>query len=230
MADKVEKTIGEQALAFLGGYYAKHEKKSGLLINQQVGTHQGTFADVLLAYQKHDNTFFTASLDVSGSERIAHLLRTYKKNGLGNGRYLSAIVLFACAAAWCYLLGMWVTLALLPLTLALAGFVAHTQLRRRCLRRQLHIAVDRLKQQPADHQWLGVQVSSLNWRGNAMAAYLSKLCERKGVGLLTMGKRARLTLHQEPRPATCRRHDFLAYYLHGDSLRKELGDQFMRVA
>ncbi len=230
MADTVEKNIGELAVEFLGGYYAKHEKKAGLLINRQVATQHGAFVDALVAYQKHDNTFFAASLDVSSSDRIARLLRNYKKRGLGKGPYLTALLLLSGTGLFCYATDMWLALAVLPLSLALAGYAVHALLRKRYLQRQLHDAVDHLKQQPADHQWLGIQISSLCWRGNAMAGYLSKLCERKGIGLLTMGTRARLTLHQEPRLASCRRHDFLTYYLQGDNLRKELGDQFMRVA
>lgn len=230
MADKEEKNIGELVVEFLVTYYAKHEKKAGLLINRHVATQHGTFADALLAYQKHDNAFFVASLDISKSERIARLLRNYKQRGLGKGPYLTALLLLSASATFCYLQDMWLTLAVLPLLLAVAGSVVHALLRKRYLQKQLQAAVECLKQQPADHQWLALQVSSLNWRGNAMADYLSKLCERKGVGLLTKGKRGRLTLHQEPRMASCRRHDFLAYYLQGESLRKELGDQFMRVA
>lgn len=230
MADKAEKNIGALAVEFLGTYYAKHDKKSGLLINRQVATQHGTFADALLAYQKHDNTFFAASLDIANSDRIALLLRNYKKKGLGKGPYLTALLLLVGTALLCYMFSMWLALAVLPLLLAVAGFATHALLRKRYLQQQLHAAVDHLKQQPADHQWLAVQISSLSWRGNAMADYLSKLCERRGVGLLTLGNRARFTLHQEPRLASCRRHDFLAYYLQGESLRKELGDQFMRVA
>ncbi|SIT93863.1 hypothetical protein [Pontibacter indicus] len=225
-----ESRIGDQAIEFLGSYYAKHEKKSGLLVNRLVATHQGTFADALFAYQKHDNCFFAVSLNTSASHKLARLLSTYKKNGLGKSRYLTATAIFGTAAYLCYLTGSWLIMASIPALLAFIGFHLHSRLRKRYIQQQLKAAVDQLKQQPADHQWLGIRVSSLCWRSNAMADYLSKLCERKGIGLLTVGKRSRLTLHQEPRPATCRRSDFLSYYTQGDSLRRELSEQFMRVA
>ncbi|MDO6390192.1 hypothetical protein Q4E40_08645 [Pontibacter sp. BT731] len=225
-----ESSIGDQAIEFLGSYYAKHEKKSGLLVNRTVSTHQGTFADALFAYQKHDNSFFAVSLSTSASDKIARVLSSYKKRGLGRVRYLTAASIFGAASYACYLVGSWLAMAAIPAILAVAGFVLHSRFRKHYIQQQLKVAVDQLKQQPGDHQWLGIQVSSLCWRGNAMADYLSKLCERKGVGLLTIGKRSRLTLRQEPRLATCRRTDFLSYYTQGESLRRELSDQFMRVA
>lgn len=230
MADQANTGIEECTLEFLGAYYAKHQKKSGPLINKRVPTHQGTIADALIAYQKHDNTFFAASLSLSGSDKIAALLGTYKRRGLGKSRYLTAVLLFAIPALITYENGQWILLAVLPLVLAVAGFYLHSLLRKRYFHRQLQNAVEDLKQQPADHQWISVGVSSLSWRGNPMADYLSKLCERKGVGLVTLGKRSRLTLRQEPRPANCRRHDFLSYYVPGEVIRQELADQFMRVA
>jgi hypothetical protein len=230
MADQGENRIEDYALDFLGSYYAKHQKKSGLLINRLVPTRKGTFADALLAYQKHDNSFFAASLSVRRSDRLASLLKTYKTKGLGRLRYLTAATLFCLAAFACFMAGSWLALTIIPALLAVAGFYLHSTLRKRYLEQRLSTAVDELRQQPADHQWLGIQVSSLHWRGNPMADYLSKLCERRGIGLITVGKRARLTLRQEPRKASCRRLDFLSYYTSGDSLRKELGDQFMRVA
>ncbi|WP_299702503.1 hypothetical protein [uncultured Pontibacter sp.] len=230
MADQGENRIEDYAIDFLGSYYAKHQKKSGLLINRHVATQKGAFADALLAYQKHDNSFFAASLSVRRSDRLATLLKSYKKKGLGRLRYLTAITLFSIAALACFMAGSWLATAVIPPLLAVAGFYLHSTLKRRYLERQLSTAVDELRQQPADHQWLGIRVSSLHWGGNPMADYLSKLCERRGIGLITVGKRARLTLRQEPRLANCRRQDFLSYYTSGDSLRKELGDQFMRVA
>lgn len=230
MADQGVNRIEDQAVEFLGSYYAKHEKKSGLLINRLEPTQLGTFADALLAYQKHDNSFFAVSLNISASNKLARLLSVYKREGAGKARYFTAGLIFAAVAALCYMVGSWLALAALPVLLAVAGFVLHTKLRNRYIRQQLRAAVDQLKQQPADHQWLGVQVSSLCWRSNSMADYLSKLCERKGIGLLTIGKRSRLTLRQEPRLANCRRTDFLSYYTKGELLRRELADQFMRVA
>ncbi|MBX0335247.1 hypothetical protein K3G39_18590 [Pontibacter sp. HSC-14F20] len=225
-----ESRIEDQAIEFLGTYYAKHEKKSGLLVNRRVPTHQGTFADALFAYQKHDNCFFAVSLNTAASRKLSRLLNSYKKKGLGKSRYLTAAAIFGVAAYSCYLAGSWLAMAAIPALLAVAGFVLHSRLRKRYIQQQMKTTVDQLKQQPGDHQWLGIQVSSLCWHGNAMANYLSKLCERKGIGLLTVGKRSRLTLRQEPRLATCRRTDFLSYYAQGENLRRELSDQFMRVA
>ncbi|MCP2043633.1 hypothetical protein [Pontibacter sp. HSC-36F09] len=225
-----ESSIGDQAIEFLGSYYAKHEKKSGLLVNRTVSTHQGTFADALFAYQKHDNSFFAVSLSTSASDKLARVLSSYKKKGLGRIRYVTAGSIFGVAAYLCYQTGSWLAMASIPAILAVAGFVLHSRLRKRYIQQQMKNAVDQLRQQPGDHQWLGIQVSSLCWRGNAMANYLSKLCERKGIGLLTVGRRSRLTLRQEPRLASCRRTDFLSYYTQGENLRRELSDQFMRVA
>lgn len=230
MVDQGDNKNEDYAVDFLGSYYAKHQKKSGLLIQRLVPAQQGAFADVLVAYQKHDDTFFAASLSLAGSEKLAALLSSYKKKGLGKFRFLTAAVLFSVAALGSYLAGQWIALVLLPVLLALTGFYAHTTLQKRYIHKQLRAAVDELKQLPADHQWLGIRISSLYWRGNSMANYLSKICERKGIGLVTIGKKSGLTLRQEPRLANCRRSDFLAYYVPGETMRKELADQFMRVA
>jgi hypothetical protein len=230
MAGQGDIRIEDHALEFLGSYYAKHPKKSGLLINRLAMTKQGSQAAALITYQKEDDTFFAATLNVSQSDKLASLLSNYKRNGLGKLRYITAIILLAGTSYFCYATAHWVALAIVPILTALAGFFIHSRLQDRRINKQLTAAVDELKNLPADHQWLGIQISSLSWRNNQMADRLSKLCERRGIGLLTVGKRAQLTLRQEPRNATCRRTDFLAYYAAEISLRKELTDQFMRVA
>jgi hypothetical protein len=230
MAGQGEIKVEDYGLDFLASYYAKHPKKSGLLINKLALTKQGAQASALITYQKEDNSFFAATLNVSQSDKLASLLSNYKRNGLGKLRYLTALTLLAGTAYVCYETDQWVALAIVPALIALAGFFIHSRLQDRRLNKQLTTAVDELKHFPANHQWLGIQVSSLSWRNNQLADRLSKLCERRGIGLITVGKRSQLTLRQEPRNATCRRTDFLDYYAAESSLRKELTDQFMRVA
>lgn len=222
--------IEEHALAFLGTYYARHQKSSGLLINRGVMTKLGAMADGLVTFRQQDNSCFAASLSVRQSDTLAALLRDYKRNGLGKLRYLTAAALFAGTALTGYVLGQWIVLWVLPLFMAVAGFSLHSRLKKRILYRQLRAAVAEIKGLPADEQWLGIRVSSLCWRKNALAERLAEICRHRGIGLVTVGKRARPTLRQEPRTASCRRADFLCYYATEANLRQELDTQLMRVA
>lgn len=222
--------IEEHALGFLSTYYARHPKSSGLLINKAVMTKQGAQADGLVTYRRQDNSCFAASLSVRQSDALATILRNYKRNGLGKLRYLTAATLFTATALTGNVLGQWIVLWVLPLFMAVAGFYLHSRLKKRQLHRKLAAAVSEIKHLPADEQWLGIRVSSLCWRKNALAERLEEMCRHRGIGLVTVGKRARPTLRQDPRTADCRRADFLCYYAAEANLRQELDTQFMRVA
>ncbi|MBD1396905.1 hypothetical protein H9Q13_06990 [Pontibacter sp. JH31] len=230
MPGQGENTMDDHAFDYLGSYYAKRKKNSGLLINRLEQTRKGAWVDGLFAYRSEDNTFFAASLSTRQSGKLAALLSHYKRKGLGHSRFVTSVLLLAATAGIGYYLNLWLILWVMPLFVAVAGFVVHSALEKRRLQRQMLKSVDELKDFPADEQWLCIEVSSLSWRHNSLAEKLSALCERRGIGLITIGKRARITLHQEPRAVKCRRDDFLSYYVAEAAIRKTLTDQFMRVA
>ena len=127
----------------------------------------------------------------------------------------------------------WPALYMLPAALSVAatGFALHSVLERNSLKNKLDRLLDSLKKLPADEQWLGISVSSLTFRHNSMATHLLDVCKRRGIGVITVGKRAKVVLMQEPVRQTCRRGDFLSYYEGEARIRKALsGDSFLRVA
>lgn len=74
-------------------------------------------------------------------------------------------------------------------------------------------------------------MSSLTFRNNSLASHMLAMCERRGIGVITVGKRAKVVLMQEPRTLTCRRGDFLSHYAAEVRIRKAvLGDSYLRVA
>ena len=230
MPGQREITIDDYAFDYLGSYYAKRKKNSGLLINRLELTQKGARVDGLFAYRREDNTFFAASLSTRQSAKLASILSHYKRKGLGSYRFLTALLLLTGTAGMGYYLNQWLVLWVMPFFMAVAGFLLHSILEKRRLSNQVVTAVDELKNFPADEQWLCIGVSSLCWRNNALAEKLSELCEHRGIGLITIGKRTRITLRQEPRTVKCRRADFLSYYVAEAGIRKNLADQFMRVA
>jgi hypothetical protein len=218
------------AFEFLSSYYAKQSKNSGLLVRKLEKTKQGAEVDGLFVMRKEDNSFFAASLSTRQSDQLAAMIIRYKKKGLSNYRFLTAGALLLLTASIGYALDYWPLLYLAPVFVAIAGFILHSQLEKRRLKQQQEKLVSELKQAPANEQWLGISVSSLHFRKNMLADNLLAICQRRHIGLITVGRRAKIVLRQAPTAAGCRRGDFLSYYTSEATLRKLLTDLFMRVA
>ena len=184
----------------------------------------------MFVLRKADNTFFTASLSYRQSDRLAALIKRYKKNGLGKARFITAGVLLLGVACWGFFTKAWFMAGALSLLAPVTGFVLHTLLEKYRLRQHLARLANELRQAPGDERWLGISISSLYLRNNKFAQEIAALCEHKGVGLITVGRRARVLLVQEPRSRLCRHGDFLACYAAEAAIRRELSDPFMKVA
>ena len=100
----------------------------------------------------------------------------------------------------------WPALYMLPAALSVAatGFALHSVLERNSLKNKFERLLDSLKKLPADEQWLGISVSSLTFRHNSMATHLLDVCKRRGIGVITVGKRAKVVFfvgeRRYPRP------------------------------
>jgi len=230
MSGNKDNRIENFAFDYLGAYYARQHHNKAPLVRKQEKTKQGYEVDGLFVLRKENNTFFTASLSYRQSDRLAALIKRYKRNGLGRERYITAgVVLFAVASTG-YFTGAWFMAGALAVLAAITGFVLHSLLAKHRLKQHLARLANELRQAPGDERWLGISISSLYFRNNKFAKELVALCEHKGVGLITIGKRAKVVLMQEPRSRFCRRGDFLACYASEAAIRKDLSDPFLQVA
>lgn len=223
--------IEDFAFDYLSNHYAAAHHAEELLVRRNQSTKQGHRADGIFVYKADDQSFFTASFRADPSAKLSKLLLNYKKNGLGKWRYATALVSLCIA----FLAGQSVGHVLLTWGMSVAAFLvvflAHSFLEEYRLRRKIRGMVDEMRKQPADEQWLGLSISSMCFRNNIMAQYLLNLCERRGIGLLTVGKRAKLVLMQEPKTKVCRRGDFLSHYSDDNELRFALlKDAYLRAA
>ena len=230
MSGKKDSRIENFAFDYLGAYYARQHHNKPPLVRKQEKTKLGHNVDGLFVLRKDDNTFFTASLSYSHSDRLATLIKRYKRNGLGKERYITAGALFLAVACTGYYTGAWFIAGALSLLAAVSGFVLHSLLAKHRLKQHLVRLANELRQAPADERWLGISISSLYFRNNKFAKELVAMCEHKGIGLITVGKRAKVVLMQEPRIRFCRRGDFLACYASEAAIRKDLSDSFLQVA
>lgn len=233
MPKQKESNINDFAFDYLRGYYTERFGLKKILVDKDATTKQGHTAAGLFSFNCEERGLFAVALHTRQSEALAHLLTNYKKNGLGNWRYLT--LLLAGAAAFLLLwqlagLKLWIA-APLALIAAVIGFALHTALEKRYLKYRVERLLDDFKRTPGDEQWLGLSLSSLTFRNNGLAKYLQTLCERRGIGLITVGKRAKVVLLQEPVTQICRRGDFLSNYTAEKDIRKALlGASYLRVA
>ncbi|MFD2245843.1 hypothetical protein [Pontibacter ruber] len=230
MLSQRESKIEDFAYDYLSSYYRKQYLVSDLYVGKQEQTKHGQEVNGLFSLKKNDGAFFAATLSTSHSNKLAALLNNYKKKGLSKLRYITAVVVLAGTAALGYLSGHWALLWIMPLLAAVTGFIIHTLLEVRSLNKELEKAVDAVKKQPANERWLGISISSMSFRNNSLADKLLQICQQKGVGLITVGKRAKVVLLQEPRTSICRKGDYLSHYAAEVRIRKSLTDAFMKVA
>ncbi|MBF9253964.1 hypothetical protein I2I11_11730 [Pontibacter sp. 172403-2] len=232
MAKLQQSNIEDFAYDYLHIYYAARYHTQNILTSKAERTKKGDAATGLFALKTKGNAAFVAALNARLSGEIARLLTRYKKQGLSKTRLITAFVLFTTLLFSGKTIGYYgVVLYLLPVVAGLTGFILHSLLEKKYLKYRLKRLVDELKKTPADEQWIGISVSSLTFRHNALAAYFVNICKRRGIGVLTVGKRAKVVQLQEPRTVHCRRGDFLSYYRSEDQIRRALGDNTMlRVA
>ncbi|WP_161888598.1 hypothetical protein [Pontibacter russatus] len=233
MPNQKESLIEDFAFDYLQSYYATRTGSNRILADKAERTKQGQLADGLFSLLNPDKSIFIASLHTGNSLKISSLLTTYKSKGLGKTRYITAGLLLLASLYIGVILAQLPYLYALPAAAAVAaaGYMLHSALAIRNLKRKLTALLNDLKKAPADEQWLGLSISSLAFRHNPLAKHLLAVCQRRGIGVITVGKRAKVVQLLEPKTQTCRRGDFLSQYEAEARIRKNLlGDSFLRVA
>ncbi|WP_266202641.1 hypothetical protein [Pontibacter kalidii] len=231
MPSQRESNINDFAFDFLRSHYSAQFGAKHILVDMEEQTRQGHTVQGLFSFRKEDNSLFVASLHTRNSPQIASILTRYKKNGLSLLRYASSffVLLLITVAGW--RLGYFVAGFAVAVALAAGMFMLHSLAEKQLHTRHLLHLLDELKKTPADEQWLGLSISSLTFRNNYLGKQLLLACERRGIGIVTVGQRAKVVLMKEPKPATCRRGDFLSHYQSDARIRKALlGDTVLRVA
>lgn len=233
MPNQRESLIEDFAFDHIQSYYATRTGTTKILADRAERTRQGHLADGLFSFQNPDKSLFVASLSTRNSPKIAALLTNHKNKGLSKRRYLSAGLLLLASLYLTIKVAQLPYIYALPIAVAVAaaGFVLHSILEKKNLKRKLEHLLNDLKKTPADEQWLGISISSLAFRRNDLAKHLLTICQRRGIGVITVGKRAKVVQLQEPKTQTCRRGDFLSLYESETRIRKTLlGDSYLRVA
>jgi hypothetical protein len=231
MANQQENKIEDFAFDYLKQHYTQQCSSSTILVSHSEKTKRNVTPDGILAFKKDVNDVFVASVSMAQAAQLKPLLVNYKKKGLGLVRFATPLVL----AIVCFILGKSVNNLLVmlvaPVIVAPLGFMAHSYLLKKYYIRQIEKVLDTVKQIPADEHWIGLSISSLVFRKNQLATILLNLCNTKGIGLITVGQRAKVVLMSKPERETCRRSDFLTYYESEENIRKAvLGDHVLRVA
>ncbi|RIJ42841.1 hypothetical protein [Pontibacter oryzae] len=228
-----ESDINDFAYDYLRKHYITHLGVKNVQVNRAEKTKRGHTLDGLFSLRITPDKLFVASLHTNSSKQITSILLKYKKNGLSKLRYVTALSLFITISliTWKFAGATLVLAILTGLGMATTGFVLHTVLDKQNRFRKISNLVDALKLTPANEQWLGLSISSLAFRNNSLANKLLELCERRGIGLITVGKRVKVVIIKEPRPQTCQQGDFLTHYEAEQQIRKALlGDSYLRVA
>lgn len=231
MANQHESKIEDFAFDYLKKHYIQQCSLTNVLVSHSEKTKRGVTPDGILVFKKNMNDVFVSSVSMAQAAQLKPLLEKYKKNGLGLLRFVTPLGL----AIACFFLGKSINNLLVmlvaPVVVAPLGFLLHTYLLKKYYLRQISNILDAVKQIPADEHWIGLSISSLTFRKNQLATSLLNLCNEKGIGLITVGQRAKVVLMQKPERENCRRSDFLTYYESEDNIRKAvLGDHVLRVA
>ncbi|MBJ6116779.1 hypothetical protein JAO76_01160 [Pontibacter sp. BT310] len=231
MANQVESKIEDFAFDYLKNYYSQQYATGNILVGQNEKTKRGNTADGMLAFKKPTGEAFLANISMQQSSSLVGMLINYKKNGLGKLRLLTPLVLAMLCFALGKTTGNVLVMLIAPIVVAPLGFMLHTYLLKKYRYRQLETLLNTVKQAPADEQWIGLSISSLVLRNNTLAKTLLEMCQQKGLGLITVGKRSKIVLLQRPQNKVSRRSDYLSYYTSEATIRRALNeDHVLRVA
>lgn len=231
MAARKESNISDYAYDYLRTFYMQRYGLNQVMLDRAQKTKHGHQTDGLFSFNRQSNDLFIASLHTSQSATIAHMLLRYKKKGLSKVRYITLLFVLVTSFYIGWQFGHWAMRYALPVVLACAAFLLHTLLEEKYLRLKLSTFLDSMRKTPANEQWLGLSISSLAFRHNPLGKFFLKTCQQRGIGVITVGKRAKVILLQEPKTVVCRRGDFLSHYSAEARIRKAvLGDSYLRVA
>jgi hypothetical protein len=231
MAQQLESRIEDFAFDYLTNYYSQQYSTSSVVVGQHEKTKRGNSADGIVAVKHQSNEIILAAISMGQSERLTQLLTNYKIYGLGKLRLLTPVtILLACLFLGISTNNLWLTLVA-PLPLAIAGFTVHSLILKQVRINQVDKLLSQVKENPANEYWIGLSISSLTFRNNLLAKKMLQLCQRKGIGLITVGKRAKVVRMHEPLFIASHNVDFLTKYESDAHIRKALlGDQVLRVA
>ena len=231
MPHSKENKIEDFAFDYLNNYYASQQGAKNIFVGRSELNKYGVEVEGIFAFKQPDSALFLSTVTFNNSQKIGALLTNYKKVGMSKIRFLTPLVFL--------LLGLFISItinnniyvwAFFSLS-ALGGFILHTYLAKAYLKLQLESMIEEMKQYKANEQWLGLSVSSLVFRNNSLANYFLKLCQSRGIGLITVGKRAKVSLLQEPRIRISHHGDFISHYASEDIIRKAIQiDSMLRVA
>ncbi|TXK38012.1 hypothetical protein FVR03_14470 [Pontibacter qinzhouensis] len=205
--------IEDFAYNYLQSHYSATYTGATIKVQHHVKTTADAELDGLLLFNTVDNTPFCAAVVTASSDRLAHLLTHYKKNGLSKFRYLTTAIVFLATAFLLYNRVHWGVAAGVSVFAALVTFVLHSIAEKNQLKKKLAAIVENFSLFPANEQWLGISISSLTFRNNDLAQQLVTICRQKGIGILTVGQRAKVVLMQEPRAVKSTRGNYLVQYV-----------------
>lgn len=226
-----ESKIEDFAFEFLKSHYTERQKVSHLLVGKDEKTKLGTETDGLFAFLTAEGAVFTATIQMRNSHKLVSLLNNYKSRKINFGRLFATLTLFLISLAAVLYFRLGIAAYILPVVVALAGNILYSILETQILTNKMKQVVDELKKLPADEQWLGLSISSLSFRHNLMANRLQDMCKRRGIGIITVGKRAKVVLLLEPKTNACRKGDYLSYYASEAMYRNALSNKsVLRVA
>ncbi|MCX2740040.1 hypothetical protein [Pontibacter anaerobius] len=226
-----ESNINDFAFDYLRNHYATRFGAKHILVDKEEQTRQGHSTQGLFSFKMQDNALYVAVLHTEQSPLITKTLTRYKKKGLSKLRYLTSFLVLVLVAVAAWQLGYFALGLAAAVLLAAVTFTLHTLAEEKLKIRKFAHLLDEFRKTPADEQWLGLSISSLTFRNNYLAKQLLAMCARRGIGVITVGQRAKVVLQQEPKPTTCRRGDFLSHYQSDARIRKALlGDTVLRVA
>jgi len=213
MPSQKDSRIEDFAYSYLQSYYLKKNKGKNIYVFKAAQTKQGAEVDGLFTFLSTGNQLYTASLNTRCSTKVTGLLNSYKKNGLSKWRYATSILISAIIFFLLFQIINFYIAAIIALSVAIGTFFVHSILENRYKINVLKDIVTKMKNRmPADEKWVGLSMSSLSFRKNMLADVFLKLCEENGLGVITVGQRAKVVLKQEPKQEKCPSGDFLSYY------------------
>lgn len=205
--------IEDFAYDFLQSHYRATYTASSIKVNHNIKTKADAEVDGLLLFDTVDNSPFCAAVVTAGSSNLASLLTRYKKKGLSKYRFLTAGVVLLGTAVLLSGILHWGIAAGIAVVAALATLVIHSTIETNQLKKKIADMVNNLSNFPANEQWLGISISSLTFRNNQLAHHLLSLCRQKGIGILTVGQRAKVVLLQEPKAVQSQGANFVSNYV-----------------
>ncbi len=231
MPHSKENKIEDFAFDYLKGYYETQHGAKNIFVGRSELHKHGVEVEGLFAFKHPDSNNFLASITFNNSQQIAALLNTYKKKGLNKFRFVTPAAILCFGLLFNIAIGYNIYAWILFTITALSGFILHTYLAKAYLQLKLEVMLEELKKYQANEKWLGISISSLTFRNNSLANYFLKLCQHRGIGLIIVGKRAKVSLLQEPRLSMCRHGDYISQYISEDKIRKAIQpDTILRVA